>query len=167
MTNKSEDEVFWEEFTKDIKKIKIAPKISHKKTKEKIQNKPDFSTILPPKAKGYGLDSSTANKFKSESFPIEATLDLHGTTEVNAFSKVTNFIKGSYKKELRCILIITGKGLKKETDDLFEKKGILKDSVPLWLNSDDLKPFILSYRYPSQKLGGTGALLVLLRRNRP
>ena len=51
-------------------------------------------------------------------------------------------------------------------EDIFAPKGVLKDRVPQWLQIEELKQLILSYIHPSEKLGGSGALYILLRRKR-
>ena len=103
---------------------------------------------------------------KKEGFGVEGTLDLHGYTEEMAYPAVFNFITSSYLAKKRCILIITGKGLPHPDEDLFAARGVLKDRVPQWLKTDELKQLILTYIHPSAKLGGSGALYILLRRNR-
>lgn len=114
-----------------------------------------------------GIDNSTLTKFKREEFKPEAVLDLHGMTENKAFDAVENFIARCYNRGMRCIIIVTGKGLPhSEDDDIFATKGILKKSVPQWLNLPHLRSAILIYKHPSAKLGGTGALYILLRRKR-
>ena len=62
------------------------------------------------------LDRATADKFRSGRFKIEARLDLHGRTEKEAFAAVTDFIRSSFSQNRRCVLIITGKGTRKEDD---------------------------------------------------
>ena len=113
------------------------------------------------------IDKNTARKFKKGDFRIERRLDLHGYTEKKAYEAVLSFVRQSYQQELRCVLIVTGKGLNKDTsEDLFMSKGILKEKVPQWLNNEELRPLILSYSYATQKDGGSGALYVLIKRKR-
>lgn len=112
------------------------------------------------------IDRRTAEKFKRGEFKIERTLDLHGLTEKEAFVAVDDFIRHAYMQGLRCVLIVTGKGINHEDAVWYEKKGILKDCVPNWLNNPELRPLILGISYAKQEDGGTGALYVLLRRNR-
>lgn len=112
------------------------------------------------------IDANTAERFKRGEFKIERRLDLHGLTEKAAYEEVENFIKKSYQAKLRCILIVTGKGTRRETDDLFAAKGIIKERVPQWLNSAEIRPLILSFAYALPIDGGDGALYVLLRRHR-
>ncbi|MBO4294726.1 MAG: Smr/MutS family protein [Alphaproteobacteria bacterium] len=112
------------------------------------------------------IDKQTLKRFKKEEFGVQATLDLHGLTLDAAFHAVRNFIISSYNLQKRVILIITGKGLPHKEQDVFAPKGSLKQSVPVWLQNDELAPIILTFIHPSEKLGGSGALYILLRRHR-
>ena len=97
----------------------------------------------------------------------EAELDLHGQTEKNAYDKVYNFINSAYASGKRCVIIITGKGLNDHGDeDIFASRGVLKNSVPNWLSSAEIRPMIMAYKHPSESKGGSGALYILLRRKR-
>ena len=112
------------------------------------------------------IDRRTAEKFKRGEFSIERRLDLHGLTEKEAFAAVDDFIRQAYLQKLRCVLIVTGKGITKENDAWYEKKGILKECVPNWLNAPELRPLILSISHARPEDGGDGALYILLRRCR-
>lgn len=168
------DQQEWDEFTKDIKPIPH-PDISDS-TKPliidldispvvNIHTIPDSQSDLHP-GNTTNIDKRTAQKFNREEFKIEAILDLHGQTEKNAFDKVSKFITSAYANGKRCILIITGKGLPHDDEDIFAARGILKNCVPNWLNSPELRPMILAYKNPSESRGGSGALYILLRRHR-
>lgn len=110
------------------------------------------------------IDRRTADRFKRGEMPIERRLDLHGFKETEAYAEVCKFIKDAYLSGCRNVLIITGKGIKHETDDIFETKGIIRERVPQWLNTPELRPLILGMNYALPKDGGEGALYVLLRR---
>ena len=107
------------------------------------------------------MDGSLAKRFKREEFKVEATLDLHGTTEKAAFDRVCDFIKSAYDSGKRCILIVTGKG---QDAEIFSTRGVLRKSVPQWLTGSEISPLILAYKNPSEALGGAGALYILLRK---
>lgn len=113
------------------------------------------------------LDKNTAEKFRKGQFKIEARLDLHGRTEKEAFSAVGDFIHNSYVCGRRCVLIITGKGLKNDNDAWYETKGIIREALPQWLNHVDIRPFVLSMSPALPADGGSGAMYVLLKRKRP
>lgn len=174
MNQNSKDEKIWEEFTKNIKKIEnknAVFKVSNKEIKVKNHIKtPEISITKDNENLKIGsfdnIDKNTAKRFRRGEMGIEATLDLHGYTEEKAYEAVINFIKTSYSQNKRSIIIVTGKGTKRDDDDFFSSKGVLKERVPQWLNSEELRPFILSFIHPEQKLGGKGALQILLRRKR-
>lgn len=113
------------------------------------------------------VDKNTAKKFKQGKFAIEGRLDLHGLTEKEAWDSVCEFVKKSYIEKKRCIIIITGKGHHiHKNDDIFSTQGVLKEQLPKWLNTSELRPLILSYSEALPKDGGSGAFYILLRRQR-
>lgn len=112
------------------------------------------------------IDANTFKRFKNGEIRVERELDLHGQTENEAYEKVINFVKSSYLRGLRCIDIITGKGLHAEDVPFFEARGVLKDRVPQWLNLPEIRPLILTMIHPEPKDGGSGVLRILLRRKR-
>ena len=176
MTEKTEDEEFWLETVKGIKPIQSNRVVSREKIAKPLQKekvfyatKQEFSTyskFLDDFENG-GIDKSTLRKFKREEFRVEAVLDLHGLTEDEAFAKVDSFIPQNYTLGRRCVMIITGKGIRaRPDDDIFTAKGVLRKQVPQWLNMARLRAMILIFKHASEKMGGEGALYILLRRNK-
>jgi len=118
-----------------------------------------------PKIGGHrapGLDKSSAEKLKRGRYAIEARIDLHGMTQDEAHRALNGFIARASHDELRCVLVITGKGLRKldEGGDL----GVLRHAVPRWLNEPPTRARILAFGPAQPRHGGGGALYVLLRR---
>ena len=107
------------------------------------------------------LDKRTGQKLVRGKMPLEGRLDLHGLTQDQAHGKLTRFIATSAEAGKRCVLVITGKGLKPTGET-----GVLRQAVPRWLNSSELRPLVLAIRYAQAKDGGEGALYVLLKRRR-
>lgn len=107
-----------------------------------------------------GLDRRNAERLKRGKMAIEATLDLHGMTQAQAHGALNRFIHGSEAAGRRCVLVITGKGIAKESG------GVLRNQVPNWLNEPGNRERILAFNYAQQSHGGTGALYVLLKRRR-
>lgn len=176
MTIDEFDKNFWLETVKGVEESKPVNSVIREKNKpinikqhrqfSIIQEFTTYSKNLDDLETG-GIDKATLRKFKREEFNIEAKLDLHGLTVDEAFIKVDNFIPQCYNQGKRCVIIITGKGLTThEDDDIFTVKGILKRHVPQWLDMPRIRAMILTYKHPSEKLGGTGALYILLRRNK-
>lgn len=89
--------------------------------------------------------------------PVEATLDLHGLTKLEAYTKVQHFIIHQQRMGHRHVAIITGKGRAGEA-------GILRISLPHWLNEASLRPLVSAFATARAEKGGTGVLHVLLKR---
>jgi DNA-nicking Smr family endonuclease len=98
--------------------------------------------------------------------PINATLDLHGLTQLRAQDALEDFVRYRASRGDRTLLIITGKGIKKTGYLQLEQKGVLREMVPLWLNAPDLAPLIAGIEPAHQHHGGGGALYVRLKRRR-
>lgn len=170
------DRLFWSDAIKEIKPIEqknILPEISKKlpiviHQRHHFAAKQEFSTYSKAfeDTKFNGIDKATLKKFKQEQFKIEAVLDLHGKREDDAFEKVEDFIVQNFAGGKRCVVIVTGKGGLHQTDDVYMPRGVLKKQVPQWLNMPRIRSMILVFKNPSERLGGGGALYILLKRNR-
>lgn len=161
----------WEEEIKGVKRIKTNLHVDDILPKEVEIKRDKESTVIfdvlkkgnPVKKDDFShMDKNLAKRFKREEFIVEDVLDLHGVVEKVAFDNVCNFIKRAYLNNKRCVLIITGKGIDGE---LFSEKGVLRKSVPNWLSNSEISSLILAYKNPSERLGGIGALYILLRKN--
>lgn len=106
-----------------------------------------------------GVDKRTAQRLRRGQLPIEGRIDLHGLTQEEAHRALSSFLAGSRKAGRRCVLIVTGKGLKPDG-----QTGVLRANVPRWLNTAPNRARILAFSYATRKDGGEGALYVLLRR---
>ncbi|MGM0584169.1 MAG: Smr/MutS family protein [Pseudomonadota bacterium] len=116
-----------------------------------------------------GLDRRTAERLKRGRRPPEARLDLHGMTAERAHSALARFIRQSRAQGRRCVLVVTGKGGRKPAEDapfMPERTGVLRHSVPLWLNTPPLSAMIVGVYSAHRTHGGEGALYVYLRKSR-
>jgi len=103
-------------------------------------------------------DRNTARRLKRGELPIEATLDLHGMSREEAFILLKRRMQYWVSHGKRCVCIITGKGRGGE--------GVLKRELPRWLNEPALRSHIVAFTPAPHRLGGEGALLLLLKRGR-
>ncbi len=132
--------------------------------------KPSRLKPLPPITglRAPGLDKASAERLKRGHYPIEARIDLHGMTQDDAHRALGDFIARSVHCGLRCVLVITGKGLRRLAEDAAGGRvgeiGILRNAVPRWLNEAPNRARILAFGAAQQRDGGSGALYVLLRR---
>jgi DNA-nicking Smr family endonuclease len=92
----------------------------------------------------------------------ERTLDLHGARSAEAARRVEAFVADALHSGTRCVGVITGRGLRSG-----DAGPVLRDRVVQLLTRTPLAGHVLALVSAPPSLGGTGALLVLLRRTRP
>ncbi len=90
-------------------------------------------------------------------FSVQASLDLHGCSVPEAEMEVADFLRDAFKKGLRCVKIIHGRGLRST------RGARIKEAVVKRLSGHYRKD-IIAYVTARQCDGGLGALYVLLRR---
>ena len=125
---------------------------------------PAPAAVMPPPATVRRLDPSgpidldrrSWLRLRRGSYPIEARLDLHGLTQAEAHSRLGAFLANAQARGHRCVLVITGRGLR--------TGGTLRAMTPQWLEADPNRARVLSYAQAQLHHGGEGALYVLLRR---
>jgi len=112
-----------------------------------------------------GVDKRTAGRLKRGKLPVEGRLDLHGLSQIEAERALATFLARSQERGHRCVLVITGKGGERRGED-FEKTGVLRRMVPIWLNAPANRARVLAFDEARAQHGGAGALYVLLKRPR-
>jgi DNA-nicking Smr family endonuclease len=113
---------------------------------------------LPPLDGFAGIDRANAERLKRGLHRIDARLDLHGMTQAEAHGALSAFIASSRVAGRRCVLVITGRGFGQSGP------GVLKSSVPRWLEEPELRRHILAIAPAQPQHGGPGATYLLLRR---
>jgi len=100
------------------------------------------------------VNKKTMRQLRGGKIAIQEYIDLHGMTVDEAMQELRDFIRACTAHQLRCVRIVTGKGLG-------SKKGPkIRPKVMRWLqNSDD----VMAYAPAPQHDGGSGALYVLLK----
>ncbi len=96
-------------------------------------------------------------ELRNGQIPWQARLDLHGLRPDAARDSLCNFIEQKCQLANRCLLIIHGKGSRDG------EAPILKNLVNHWLQQ---LPQILAFHSTLPRDGGSGALYVLLQRQR-
>ena len=105
-----------------------------------------------------GINRSSAKKMQQGKMPLEARLDLHGLSQLEARHRLQQFITAALQNRLRNILVITGKGRMGQ--------GVLRTNVPQWLSEPPLSQHIIAFAPSRPQDGGAGALYVRLKRIR-
>ena len=92
---------------------------------------------------------------KNKKIRPDGILDLHGYKLETAKVKLKNYLKDAYERNVKNILVITGKG----NNNL----GVLKKEVPIWLNQKEMSHYSINFEVAPNELGGKGALLVRIK----
>jgi DNA-nicking Smr family endonuclease len=111
------------------------------------------------------MDARTHKRMKAGKLRPEGKLDLHGMTLAQAHPALTRFVLDAQGRGKRLVLVVTGKGKSKPSDDVMPNRlGVLKHQVPAWLAMPPLAPVVLQVTEASRAHGGAGAYYVYLRR---
>jgi DNA-nicking Smr family endonuclease len=105
-----------------------------------------------------GIQQKLMVKLKKGLYPFEGKIDLHGATVRQAGKELDLAINDAYTHGLRCILVVHGRG-----KGSLDNKPALKTHVNQWLRE---LPQVLAFHSAQSRHGGTGALYVLLKRQR-
>jgi DNA-nicking Smr family endonuclease len=107
------------------------------------------------------LDRRVLKRLRAGEYPLGDRLDLHGLTREKAHQEVVRFIEQARRDRLSCVLIVHGRGLR-SSDHIPVLKGLLKQ----WLQQGRMAKSVLAFCSARPHDGGTGAVYVLLRRER-
>ena len=119
----------------------------------------DFVTgETPEKYLANGLSSMTLRKLRRGDWPVKDSLDLHGLNTDAARKLLQEFLHDAIQRHFRCVLVIHGKGLNSEGGE-----AVLRKLTRNWLIQHSS---VLGFCDATPRLGGTGAVLVLLSTNR-
>ncbi|PIV23838.1 MAG: DNA mismatch repair protein MutS [Hydrogenophilales bacterium CG03_land_8_20_14_0_80_62_28] len=102
-----------------------------------------------------GLSRQSLRRLRRGEWLIQAELDLHGLTKVEAKIELAEFLHECKHQWLRCVRIIHGKGLRSPN-----KEPVLKLHVRHWLTQRDE---VLAFVTARPVDGGGGATVVLLK----
>lgn len=94
----------------------------------------------------------------------DARIDLHGMTQADAHAALAHFLRRAQHDGARIVLVITGKGT--QGADPYTTRGVLKRQVPMWLESAEMRMFVVGFESAGIGHGGSGALYVRVRRGR-
>jgi DNA-nicking Smr family endonuclease len=123
----------------------------------------------PPSAPLPKFERRKAKQIAGGKAEIGARVDLHGLRQADARSRLRAFLLEAHGKGHRTVLVITGKGGEQGGDRLDgllgrPQRGVLRRSVPGWLEEPDMRALVLSYTQAGVRHGGAGALYVQLRK---
>ena len=105
-----------------------------------------------------GITPDTLKKLRKGKFQIDNSIDLHGMTVDAARDYLLEFLAECEANGSRCVIIVHGKGYSSPG-----KKPVIKPMVNRWLRA---APTVLAFSSAVPADGGTGAVYVLLKRNK-
>ena len=100
------------------------------------------------------IGDDVVRKLRRGQWSIRAEIDLHGLRRDDARASLSAFIRDCRRRGLRCVRIVTGKGLGSPG-----RVPVLKHKVYGWLMQ---KQDVLAFVQARPEEGGAGALIVLL-----
>jgi DNA-nicking Smr family endonuclease len=101
-----------------------------------------------------GLQREVLRKLRRGHWVVEAELDLHGMNRHVAAVSVAEFLRHCRRRGRGCVRIVHGKGLGSR-----QREPVLKGLLRKWL----LREEVLAFSQAPAALGGSGAVLVLLK----
>ena len=129
------------------------------------QDKKDWKEFLDNLSSVPNKDDS--NKEKTSEVK-RYKFDFHGYSIEEANKKVYEIINTCYEEGIFEVLIITGKGMHSQSDKnvyISEKFSKLRNTIPEFIkNNSDLNLKIHEIKQADQDSGGSGALLIRLRK---
>ncbi len=141
------DKKIWDKYISNFEKTVIIPNKKNLNSAENHQKEKSLHETLEFK--------KDVNLFKKKRLKPDATLDLHGYSLYSAKLILHKYLIDCYDKNIRNVLIITGKGR--------NNNGVLKKEVPKWLTNYILKKLLIRYDIAPKNFGGDGALLLRIK----
>jgi len=109
----------------------------------------------PDEFLGNGLSRMALRKLRRGSQPVQDRLDLHGLHTSAARKLLQEFLHEAVRRNLRCVLVIHGKGLNSPGGE-----AVLRKLTRHWLTRH---PEVMGYCDAPPKEGGSGAVMILLK----
>jgi len=103
-----------------------------------------------------GVAETVLRRLRRGLYRVDAELDLHGLTVSEALTQLNAFLRAARTRQLHCVRVIHGKGLRSGT-----RGPVLKNCVNAQLRRTAA---VLAFASARPVAGGTGATLVLLSR---
>jgi DNA-nicking Smr family endonuclease len=152
----------------DVKLLAKQNRITPRSVPRKpLLNSPNFPAAIPDTLSDFvpenvpveylsnGLSRMTLRKLRCGSWPIQDSLDLHGSSIDEARKLLQEFLHKAAQRNWRCVLVIHGKGLNSQGGE-----AVLRKLARHWLTQHQQ---VLGYCDAPSKDGGSGAALALLK----
>lgn len=178
-----EERALWKTYARSIKPLRGAAKaleavVEEITTPVKMPAKSNMPSraaaqreTSPPKLPSLvPLDRRTKQRVARGRDPIDARLDLHGMTQMQAHAALLRFLRRAQADGAKTVLVVTGKGFDARSrggePEADRERGVLRRQVPMWLALPEFRLLVVGFDDAHAGHGGRGALYVRLRRPR-
>jgi len=161
---KPEEKTVWKRVAKTIapRRYEKGPKSARPlpptdPTQEDFANMLRLPPDIAPAPRGLpqSLDENQDKKTRRGQVVIDAKIDLHDMTQAQAKPALMKAIIRASNRNHKCVLVVTGKGLRGE--------GVLRRNFIGWIGDPQIRPLIATYAQAHIKHGGSGAWYVFLK----
>lgn len=129
----------------------------------KTPPRPRETSRHPAPAPGSTLDGSWDRRLARGLVQPDLTVDLHGHNLATAYALLDDRLDSAIVSGARLLLLITGKP---PAENRQAGRGAIRAAVGDWLAASRHSARIAAVRNAHQRHGGSGALYIVLRRNR-
>ena len=155
---------------KEVKLLKIKKTKEKKKIVKFITTQQLFKTEEIDQIDNLKIELlSTNKKLKRGKMKIDKRVDFHGLSIDKAKNIFVKTIDNCFYSNKRCILFVTGKGMKKNNGDSKDIKlfyGRIRENFQKWVFEKEVSRKILNVSPAGFFYGGDGAFFVYLRKNK-
>jgi DNA-nicking Smr family endonuclease len=136
----------------------------HRQISEVVAEKPPdiAAPALPPIVP---LERRLRQRLQRGQIEVHGAIDLHGMRQAQAHRTLQNFLRQAQANGARVVLVITGKGSSGRSGATADTEGVLRRSVPLWLQTPEFRSLVIGFEQAGSAHGGAGALYVRIRRS--
>jgi DNA-nicking Smr family endonuclease len=182
-----DEAALWDHATRALSPVKAKPRVTEaapatpsssapsepatKKSPPKVTPRPPPGPPRPlPSPPLADFDRRQIRRIASGKVEIDARIDLHGLRQADALARLRAFLFDAHARGLKTVLVITGKGGEAQRGDYMPeasgepRRGVLRRSVPGWLDAPELRAVVVGHTTAGIRHGGEGALYVQLRR---
>jgi len=167
-----DEAALWSRVAATVRPLKGRPRVKSAPAPRTIEPRPP--TPEPPKVSTQALkapvDASTLDggwdrRLRGGRLVPDRSIDLHGYGRDQAYTLLAREIEDASLAGQRVLLVVTGKGARGEPDP-DRPRGVIRASLPHWLETPALRPYVAALRPAHPRHGGSGAFYVILRRQR-
>lgn len=170
----NDEQVLWARVVESVKPLHgasaepVPPAPEEKAAPVRAESKPRPTSSAKPAspartAPGTTLDGSWDRRLGRGLVQPEMSVDLHGHNLATAYALLDDRLDRALSAGVRVLLLITGKAPKGEPPIL---RGRIRAAVGDWLAASRHAGNIAAVRHAHPRHGGTGALYIVLRRQR-